>query len=193
MRTTPCRACVLALLLLVAVPSGAYHGTQYQYNVAGYVLDAERDPIADSPVIVFLGGLPVGSTLTRASGYYLIPLQLHENDWGRDLRIRTEPATVMVRIDFTPGETRTPQWHYVNIVGGELVEEQLVLRDLMGWLTGIAVVVVAVVALVLGVRWWRRRRRRLAKQQAPAAPAGGRSATAKSRSRRRRGKSRRRG
>jgi hypothetical protein len=134
------------------------------------VLDDDERPVADSPVAVRLAGRNVGSGRTNSSGYYLAQLQLSDHDWGRDLRVIGATGEGTVRVAFDPDDTGTPHWHYVNFIGGELVEERLILRDLLGWLYGIGALVAVIVALLVVRRLLRRRKRQRARQSTATQP-----------------------
>lgn len=177
---------LLPLLLLVTVAAHAYHGTTLSYYLAGYVLDADRQPIADSPVTVRLAGQNVGSARSNASGYYLAQLQLSDHDWGRDLRVIGANGEGTVRVAFDPDDTDSPHWHYVNFIDGELVEERLILRDLLGWSYGVGAVLAVIVALFVIRRVVRKRKRRQARQSTAGQPARAVSAKAARRQSRRR-------
>lgn len=146
---------ILVLCLLAVGGVQAYHGTTYQYDVRGYVLDADEQPIAGSPVNIRAGAVG-GSTTTNARGYYSMLLRLHLEDWGESLRIRTDHGEGTTVVRFPPEETSGTHVHYVNLVGGELNEEQLIDRDLIGWLYIIGAMMLAIVVVVIVLRLLRR-------------------------------------
>lgn len=164
------RITVVALLLIAGfLPAAtlAEHEVDHRYNVTGFVLDGDRQPVANSAVNIRMGNKTIGTQTTSPQGYYNIRLHLHDDDFGQKLVIKsgTDEATITVKL--TPGDNATPRIHYANLVGGRLVEEPLSKPRYAVWvyITPVAVVLVLSLAYVIEQRRKRARRRQSAKQR----------------------------
>lgn len=160
---------ITALCLLAAGTLQAYHGTTYLYDVRGYVLDADEQPITGTRVSVRAGTVG-GSATTNARGYYSVLLQLHLEDWGQSLRVRTDHGEAESVVRFQTDDSNRTHVHHVNLIGGELNETQLVDRDLIGWLYIVGAILLAIIVVIIAWRLLRRLRPRRARS-APTEPA----------------------
>lgn len=157
-----------AALLLMAAPLTALaeHEADHRYVVRGYVLDAERRPLAGRTVSI----RQMGSATTGSDGAYSIRMHLHNEDLGRELEIRSGGVEQTIRVSFDPSDSHTARVFHANFVGGEFVTGEL---EGVGWRTwqlaaaGAGVVALGAVALL-------RLRRRVRRRKAvPAEPPPG--------------------
>jgi hypothetical protein len=144
----------------------ATHEMDHRYNVKGFVLDANADPISNSAVSIRLGNQVIGYQKTNSQGYYDIRLHLHDRDLGRNLQIRTAAAEASIRVTFTPGDKSTRRIHYANVIGGKLVEQRLTRNAFPLW--GYAAIASAAVALAAAMMIGKRIRRKRKREQAKA-------------------------
>ncbi len=186
--TSKSAALAVLLAVLPVTPVLSLHQMAHRYDVAGYVLSADQQPIAGVSVVAHLGGKRMGSGRSDSNGYYRFRMHLHDSDVRRDLRLKTSEYEGTVRVSLTPGDRSTERIHYVNFIGGELVEGELPGR---GGISATLVAGAAGAVLLLGgflaARYFRRlhRRRQRARQKASMAPS--RSAS-KRRKRKKRGR-----
>jgi hypothetical protein len=136
---------VIMLVLAPVTSVFPLHELDHRYDVAGYILDAERRPIADVAVVA--------------------QVHLHDSDLGRELRLKTPDYAGTVRVTLTPGDTSTERIHHVNFIDGKLVEGELQERGGVSNSTLIALGTgLLIVGGVFAVEKMRRRRRRAARQ-----------------------------
>ncbi len=169
------KSAALAVLLAVlpVTPVLALHELDHRYDVAGYLLSADQQPIAGVIVVGHVDGERMGSGRSDSDGYYRFRMHLHDSALGRGLRLKTPEYEGTVRISLTPGDKSTERIHYVNFIGGELKEGELaglggISATLVAGVAGAIVLVVSVVA----TRHFRRlrRRRQRARQKVTKAP-----------------------
>lgn len=181
-----------AVILLLAPVTSVFplHELDHRYDVAGYILDVERRPIADVPVVAQVDGKRMGSGRSDSNGYFRFRMHLHDSDLGRELRLKTPDYEGTVRVTLTPGDTSTERIHSINFIDGKLVEGELPGRGGMSKSTLIALGVGLLVAGgVFGAETMRRRRRRAArKMQRARAQKGSLPGKRKGKSRRRKRK-----
>jgi hypothetical protein len=148
-------------LALLPAPALAKHEADHRYNVKGFVLDENEQPLADSPVTIRSGNGVIGHQKTNSQGYYNIQLHLHDNNLGKKLQVQTAVGEATIRVRFTPGNKATRRVHQANLIGGKLVENQLSRRRFPAsvYVAG-TTAVVAVSALIIVARQAKRRRRR---------------------------------
>jgi hypothetical protein len=191
MRLIVRRLMLAAALVLVPVTSAySLHEVDHRYDVTGFVLDADQQPIAGVPVVAHVDGKRMGSGSSDATGEFRFRLHLHDSDRGRELRLKTPEYQGTVRVTLTPGDSSTDRIHHLNFVGGKLVEGELPGR---GGVSASTMGVVAAAVLIVGglvaiekLRRRRRRRQRVARQS--ESPRTGKA----SRRRKRKGGKRRR-
>ncbi len=145
----------------------AEHEVDHRYNVAGFVLDDSRRPLANSAVSIRMGNDTIGHQKTNSQGYYNMRLHLHDADLGRRLLVKSETGEATITVTFTPGDNATRRVHYANLIGGKLVEEPLSRSRYSVWIyvAPVAVVLLLYVAYVTDKRRKRARKREFAKQQ----------------------------
>lgn len=114
---------ILAVLVLNMPNAFGEHEADHRYTLNGYVLNEDQSPIASTTVIISANGTG-GRGTTDGDGYYSVRLHLHDADLGRKIRIKTEFGEGVVRADFDPSDSTTARVHRVDIVGGQLIEEQ---------------------------------------------------------------------
>ena len=154
-------------LALLPAPALAKHEADHRYNVKGFVLDENEQPLADNAVTIRSGNDVIGHQKTNSQGYYNIQLHLHDNDLGKKLQVRTVLGEATIRARFTPGNRATRRVHYANLIGGKLVENQLSRRRFPTsiYIASIAAVVAVSATIIMARQAKRRRRRKLAKIQ----------------------------
>lgn len=159
---------IAVVLAALAAPFAAYaeHEANHRYTLRGYVLDAQRRPVADAPVSVRMGGQLVGSARTDSEGFYSIRAHLHDTDLGRKLTVRAGEHQAEVRMQGTPGDLTTERIHHVNLVGGELVERELDWGGVPGWSYAAGGLVLASTGVVVARRLRRRSKRLRRREQA---------------------------
>ncbi len=138
--------CVALMSLTWFGAARAEHEANHRYTMRGYVLDANKQPLAGQQVLVAVGQVS-GTATTDEDGYYSIKLHLHDTDLGKQLQISAGKNEASLRVAFKVGDEHTERRHYVNFVGDQLVEEQLDRGGLPIW--GYA----ALVLLALGGGW----------------------------------------
>lgn len=158
------RSIVTALLvsLCLARLALALHETDHRYDLTGYVLDADEQPLSGVPVVGHLDGEAIGRGRSDANGYYRFRTHLHDSDRGRELRVKTPDAEGTVRVTLTPGDATTERIHHVNFVGGKLVEGELAGR---GAAVAPVVVVAGAAAVALAGTYFATRRIRRARKR----------------------------
>ncbi len=154
-------------LALLPAPALAKHEANHRYNVKGFVLDENEQPLADSAVTIRSGNSVIGYQKTNSQGYYNIPLHLHDTDFGKKLQVRTAAGEATIRATFTPGNKATRRVHYANLIGGKLVENQFSRRRFPAsvYIASTAAVVAVSAIIIVARQAKRRRRRKLAKVQ----------------------------
>lgn len=160
---------VAGVALVAGLPvAWALHEIDHRYDVTGFVLDANEQPVVGSPVSIRLANEVIGYQETNAQGYYRIRVHLHDADLGKTLQLKTAAGEATIRVRFAPGDDKTERVHYANIVGGKLVEDPLARQRYPLWLyVAGALLVIAVAAVIIGRR--RARRPRVRQQTARAA------------------------
>jgi hypothetical protein len=175
------------LLVLAAVPLAySLHELDHRYDVTGYILDAEQQPLDGVPVVAQLDGKRIGSGSSDSKGYFRFRMHLHDSDVGRELRLKTPESQGTIRVTLTPGDSSTERIHHVNFIGGKLVEGELPGR---GGISVASLGVAAVAVLLAGgllvarkTRSQRRRRQRAAQQsESPGARKASRGRKRKNR------------
>lgn len=160
---SPSRYAALAVFLTVLPVSAllAMHEANHRYDVAGYILDANDQPVSGTTVAGHVDGKPMGSGRSDSDGYYRFTMHLHDSDAGRELRLKTADYQGNVRLIMTPGDASTLRLQHVNFIDGKLVEGELPGRSRI---STAAIVAAAGTVLLLvsyfATRHFRRARRR---------------------------------
>lgn len=169
---------MIVVVMVLAPLTFAYslHEVDHRYDVAGYILDADQNPMGDVAVVAHVDGKRMGSGRSDTNGYFRFRMHLHDSDRGRELRLKTPGFEGTVKVTLTQGDSSTERVHHVNFVDGRLVEGELPGRG-----GGVSVATLGVaggVALLVGglvagekLRRRRLRRRRAAEQAQNARPA----------------------
>lgn len=182
---------MIVVVMVLAPLTFAYslHEVDHRYDIAGYILDADQNPMGGVAVVAHVDGKRMGSGRSDSNGYYRFRMHLHDSDRGRELRLKTPGFEGTVKVTLTPGDSSTERLHLVNFIDGKLVEGELPGRRGGVSLATLGVaggVVLLAGGLVAGEKLRRRRRRRAADQAQNARPAkASRSRKRKSRKRRR--------
>jgi hypothetical protein len=150
----------------------AWHASNTNYTVLGYVLADDKTPIEGVGVVVTLGDRAFGNTMTNAKGHYSIQGYLLDSDFGKELTLLTGKSRGKVLVIpkvVNMGNKRKTYLHYVNFIGDKLVEDKLwrLGRWIPMYLTAAGIVVV----LGITVMVVKQRRRNLAKQRITAGQA----------------------
>lgn len=162
----------IAALLLAANTALAEHEADHRYQVRGYVLDANENPIPGRKVAVFADDGLLAQATTDSSGYYSLHLHLHNEDRGRRLNLQVGPDRAEIRVTFDATDLHTARIHDANFIAGKLIEKPLHRWRTPAWIYPLAGLVVIGFVLVMLER--RRKRRLLRKQLAqPGSPASG--------------------
>lgn len=103
----------------------AEHEVDHRYSIRGYILDSNQQGISDQIVQVFDGSNSLGQSKTDSAGYYSMHLHLHNEDWGRKLRLRSGSNEAELRVTFDSGDVSTLREHDANFIGDEFVEGKL--------------------------------------------------------------------
>ncbi|GMQ77197.1 MAG: hypothetical protein BMS9Abin01_2519 [Gammaproteobacteria bacterium] len=186
---SPSKSAVLAVLLSVLPLTLvlATNRADHRYDVRGYILDADQQPIPGITVVGRVGGKRMGSGRSDSSGYYRFGMHLHDSNLGSELRLKTPEYQGTVRISLTPGDASTARIHYVNFIGGKLVEGELPGR---GGISTTLVAAGAGAAILLAAYFasnhLRRRRRRRQRAEQKAAKSQSRSSPKRSKRKKRR-------
>ena len=159
---------VMLTVVLVSMPVGfvnSLHEVDHRYDVTGYILDAQKRPIAEVPVVGHVDGKRMGSGRSDSNGKFRFRMHLHDSDVGRELRLATPDYQGTVQVTLTPGDSSTERIHHVNFIDGRLVEGQLPGRGGISFATlgtvGAAVLVVGGLLAAEKMRRLRRRRQRV--------------------------------
>ena len=116
---------LVSIGLIAASPlTLAEHEPDHRYQVTGYVLNEDETPIPSTTVVINANGIGARG-ITDNNGYFSLRLHLHDPDLGREVHIKTDHGAGTVRATFDPGDRTSARVHYVNIVGGRLIEGQL--------------------------------------------------------------------
>jgi hypothetical protein len=179
-----------ALVLLPVTFAYSLHEIDHRYDVTGFILDAEQNPVAGVPVVAEVDGKRTGSGQSDSNGHFRFRMHLHDSDVGREIRLKTPDDQGTVRVTLTPGDSSTQRVHHINFIGGQLVEGELPGRGGVSISTLVAVgaAVLVVGGLLAGEKMRRAHRRRL---RAARQSEHSRESKA-SRRRKRKGKKRRR-
>lgn len=183
---------LFAVLMLASVPFAySLHEIDHRYDVTGYILDADRQPVDGVPVVAHVAGKRMGSGSSDSNGYFRFRMHLHDSDVGRELRLKTPEFEGTVRVSLTPGDSSTERIHHVNFIGGKVVEGELPGRGGVSITSlgaaGAAVLLVGGLLAAERMRRQRRRRQRAARQaESPGASKASKGKDRKRKSRKRR-------
>ncbi len=186
---SPSKSAALAVLLTVLPirPVLSLHELDHRYDIMGYILSADRQPIPGVTVAARVDGERMGGGRSDSNGYYRFRMHLHDSDLGRKLRLKTPEYQGTVRISLTPGDASTQRIHHVNFIGGKLVEGELPGR------AGISTTMVAVgagaailLASIFATRHLRRMHRRRQRARQKAAKVQSRSSSNRGKRKKRR-------
>ncbi len=154
----------LLIGILVSGAAVAEHEEDHRYTVRGYVLDAERRPIAGERVTIRGHG---GAT-TGSDGGYRIVLHLHNADIGKTLHVRSRKVETNLRVSFDPGDRRSPRIHHANFIGDEFVPGELERSSIPAWVIVVAATALLGGGLLVALKSGKRRRATPTRQTAPA-------------------------
>lgn len=110
---------------VIAASSEATHEVYYRYLVLGYVRDSAGRPIPGSNVRVVREktGLRY-ETKTEGDGFYLLIINLHDEDLGDALQVTAGPATIRIQARFDPRDAQNHRGTRVDFRGGQAEERQ---------------------------------------------------------------------
>jgi hypothetical protein len=116
---------ILLGFCLAANNALADHEIDHRYNIRGYVLDDQEKALINQEVQAYDGASLLARAKTDSSGFYSMHLHLHNEDRGKEIRLRTRSGEADIRVTFDPADNTTQRVHDANIVGGKLVEGSL--------------------------------------------------------------------
>lgn len=182
-------ALAVLLVVLPLTPALATNEVDHRYDVMGYILSSDQQPIPGIPVVGRIDGKVMGSGRSDSDGYYRFRMHLHDSGLGRELRLKTPEYQGAVRISFAPGNASTQRLHYANFIGGKLVEGELpgrggISTTMVAVGAGAAILLASFFFVTRHLRRIRRRRQR-AQQKAAKVQSGSSSKRGKRRKRRR--------
>lgn len=130
----------------------------YRYTIRGYVLDENRQAMANQDVRVYRGRVLLEIVKTDTAGYYSLKLLLHNSDNQQILRLRAGEKEAEIRVTFdTEGITRS-RVHEANFVAGKLIEGRLSHYVIPPWIYPI----VGLIAIILlAVKLEKRRKKKI--------------------------------
>lgn len=161
---------VILACLLLPVSAIAEHEADHRYEVHGYVLDDNENPVPGREVAIFADGGMLARGTTDSDGYYSLHLHLHNQDRGRRLNLHAGPDRAEIRVRFDPEDNHTARVHAANLVGGRLVEKELNRWRTPPWIYPLAGFIVLGFVLVTLER---RRKRKLRTKHPGNVPASG--------------------
>jgi len=110
------------LLLVTTTPAYADHEPNHRYEVQGYLLDANRNPVPGVGIAISSGNQILGNAVSEDNGFYYMKLHLHDTSIGRKLQISTADFSGTIVMKATAGDKTTRRLHYANFIGGKLQE-----------------------------------------------------------------------
>jgi hypothetical protein len=142
--------------------ASADHEPDHRYVIRGYVVDTNDRGIANQTIQVFAQTELLGTEKTDGDGYYSMHLHLHNEDYGRRLRLRAGTLEAELRVNFDRADSVSARTHEANFVGGKLVEGQLQRFRVPSWSYAVGgLVLFMLIAVILERR--RKKKIRLAK------------------------------
>lgn len=116
---------VFAIGWLPFTNAQADHEIDHRYKIRGYVLDASKRALADVEVRVSAGAEILERGKTDSNGYYSLHLHLHNEDNGRQLKLRAGSNETDLRVRVDRSDSTTIRVHEANFIGAEFVEGDL--------------------------------------------------------------------
>jgi len=159
------------LLLLAMFPAHADHEPDHRYEVEGYLLDANRQPLPGIGLSISSSGQILGSTSSDSDGFYYLKLHLHDSSIGRKLVLNTADYSGTIIMTATAGDKTTRRLHYANFIAGKLVEGKLEGLATARWMyyAGGALLIIIILAVVAQrIKKRRKRHQRHAQKSAGA-------------------------
>jgi len=152
----------LFFLLFLSLTAGAENEPNHRYDVEGYLLDADRQPLPETGISISSGNQILGSTRSDSDGYYFIRLHLHNSSIGRRLVLTTAKYSGSITMTANSADSSTRRRHFANFIDGKLVEGELEGLSSARWMyyTGAALVIVLIAVVAKAVKRRRKRRRR---------------------------------
>ena len=159
------------IILFTTLVARADHEPDHRYEVEGYILDANRQPLANTGVSIRIGNQVIGSARSDSDGFYYIKLHLHDSSIGRKLVLTTPDHSGSFMMTTIAGDTTTRRQHFVNLIGDKLEEGQL---DGIGAPTWryIAGALLGVIIVAGGTAIGLKKRRKRARKQSQQASQG---------------------
>ena len=162
------RSLVTVLFLLcLSLAARADHEPDHRYEVQGYLLDAQRQPLPGAGISISSGNQILGSARSDSDGFYYMKLHLHDSSIGRPLVLSTAEYSGTITMIASSGDVSTRRLHFANFIDGKLVEGELEGLGNTRWMvyTGAALVVAIIIAVAIGAAKRRRKRRRRQSQK----------------------------
>ncbi len=147
------------LLLVTTTPAYADHEPNHRYEVQGYLLDANRNPVPGVGIAISSGNQILGNAVSEDNGFYYMKLHLHDTSIGRKLQISTADFSGTIVMKATAGDKTTRRLHYANFIGGKLQEGQIQGLGESRWIYYlIATLLALIIAVVLSARFKKKRK-----------------------------------
>jgi len=168
---------LLALALLTATAGAlAYHESGHRTMLRGYVLDESGSAVRNAGIVFSRDDIVIASGRTDIWGWYSVPIPAGAADVGRRLEVATRSQRGNFRLTATSDSARSVPVQYVNVVGGEVVTDQLRRFRIPFWIYPV-IGLFALLFAAFSFENWRRKRRRRLQRASAASPAGARKAT----------------
>ncbi len=153
---------VLFFLLFIPLTVRAEDEPNHRYDVEGYLLDADRQPLPETGISISSGNQILGSTRSDSDGYYFLRLHLHNSSIGRRLVLTTAESSGTITMTANSADAGTRRRHFANIIDGKLVEGELEGLRSPRWMyyTGAALLLVLIAVVANTVKRRRKRHRR---------------------------------
>jgi len=161
------RVLILVVFCMAFSSVWAEHEVDHRYNIRGYILDKNEQPISNQNVQVFDGSQMLAEGKTDSAGFYSLHLHLHNSDKGRKLRLRSGSNEAEIRATFDVDDLSTLREHDANFVGDEFIEAALNRFRIPPWSYPLAgLIIVAFIAVKLE----KRRKRKLREKHSAPTP-----------------------
>ena len=149
---------VLVAGFLMITNAWAESEVDYRYNIKGYVLDENRQGIANQDVRIYRGRLLLEMVKTDTTGYYSLQLLLRNSDNRQILRLRAGAKEAEIRVKFDTEGLTASRVHEANFVAGKLIEGKLSQYLIPPWIYPI----VGLLAIIfLAVKLEKRRKKKI--------------------------------
>lgn len=148
---------LVAGFLMIAT-AWAESEVDYRYNIRGYILDENRQGIANQDVRIYRGRVLLEMVKTDTTGYYSLQLLLRNSDNLQNLRLRAGEKEAEIQVTFDTEGLTVSRIHEANFVAGKLIEGKLSQYLIPPWIYPI----VGLLAIIfLAVKLEKRRKKKI--------------------------------